>query len=980
MADVVRGSVLLTPRFDNLTGTVQKELEGAFGSSMADKAGGKAAGLFGSGFAAKAGSVAGIVQSVASKAMDAISSSIGSAVSRVDTLSNYPKVMSSLGVSSDVATASISSMGDHLSGLPTRLDAMASSVQGIYAACSTMGVGLDAATDAGLGLNDMLLAGGQGADVAEAAMVQFTQALAKGKPDMQDWRSLTSAAPAQMDQLAKSMLGPAKNSTDLYNALQDGSVSMADMLTAISNLDSQGGDGFASFAEQAKSATGGIATSWSNLQNSVTKAVAAVVDAIGTDTITAPMQAASSLIKGLGNDVASAVTDAKGYLTGLWEAFVPQVDLSPLDLAKGYLKGIADSASGLVGSLASLGTQFVESGAAAQLLDGALSAVDGSIGLVSGVLQPAITWVQQFVDSLGENGALQSFGDAAEAVGDAINGICDVASLVIDDLAGIGTSSDSASAAADLLKAALDGVAQVAKAVSDAADALAQSLDIVEPALVAVAAAAAAFKASEGITAASAALGDLGAAADLAKEAMEGGSGAMEAISSAIGALGSDASPAVSGIGSIAAKLGALKTAAADAGGGITGLSSALGLGPWGLVAAAIAAVVAGLVYFFTQTETGQQAWAAFTSFLAQAWDATVQAVTAGIQAVVSFFTTTIPSAFQSFLDFLANLPTQALAFIEQIPVALATGVGLIIGVVAGLVVSLGELAIEGGTIFLTSLVSFFMQLPGQIESFLSSAISAILAWAGQVASAAVQAGGSFISSVASFFAQLPGEIAAFLSSALSAIASFVAQMPARAMAAGQGFLSGIQAGFNAAVAFVRGIPGQIMGVFAGAGSWLISSGKALLDGFTSGIRSGFQAAKDAVSSGLDFIRGFFPFSPAKRGPFSGHGYTTYSGYALMQGLATGIGRGTAAARSSVAAALANVRSEMTADPLRLAAAGQARAASAARAEDASFGPGSIPVVNQTFNTRVVRSDDDIYAAAGQLNRSALRAALEVAR
>ena len=36
MADVVKGSVLLTPRFDNLTSTVSRELEGAFGWLIAD--------------------------------------------------------------------------------------------------------------------------------------------------------------------------------------------------------------------------------------------------------------------------------------------------------------------------------------------------------------------------------------------------------------------------------------------------------------------------------------------------------------------------------------------------------------------------------------------------------------------------------------------------------------------------------------------------------------------------------------------------------------------------------------------------------------------------------------------------------------------------------------------------------------------------------------------------------------------------------
>ncbi|MDE6554593.1 MAG: phage tail tape measure protein [Lactobacillus sp.] len=43
--------------------------------------------------------------------------------------------------------------------------------------------------------------------------------------------------------------------------------------------------------------------------------------------------------------------------------------------------------------------------------------------------------------------------------------------------------------------------------------------------------------------------------------------------------------------------------------------------GPWGIVAIAIAAVVAALVLFFTKTKMGQQIWQNFTKFLSDAWN-----------------------------------------------------------------------------------------------------------------------------------------------------------------------------------------------------------------------------------------------------------------------------------------------------------------------------------------------------------------------
>jgi len=50
-------------------------------------------------------------------------------------------------------------------------------------------------------------------------------------------------------------------------------------------------------------------------------------------------------------------------------------------------------------------------------------------------------------------------------------------------------------------------------------------------------------------------------------------------------------------------------------------------------------------------------------------------------------------------------------------------------------------------------------------------------------------------------------------------------------------------------------------------------------------ISSAVSAARSVVSS----VRSFFPFSPAKEGPFSGRGYTSYSGRALVEDWAKGI-------------------------------------------------------------------------------------------
>ena len=50
-----------------------------------------------------------------------------------------------------------------------------------------------------------------------------------------------------------------------------------------------------------------------------------------------------------------------------------------------------------------------------------------------------------------------------------------------------------------------------------------------------------------------------------------------------------------------------------------------MAMNPFVALGIAIAAIVAGLVYFFTQTETGKKAWASFVGFLQSAWDKVVK-------------------------------------------------------------------------------------------------------------------------------------------------------------------------------------------------------------------------------------------------------------------------------------------------------------------------------------------------------------------
>jgi phage-related protein len=87
----------------------------------------------------------------------------------------------------------------------------------------------------------------------------------------------------------------------------------------------------------------------------------------------------------------------------------------------------------------------------------------------------------------------------------------------------------------------------------------------------------------------------------------------------------------------------------------------------------------------------------------------------------------------------------------------------------------------------------------------------------------------------------------------------------------------------------IQSIKSRVKNALAGAATWLFNAGKAIIKGLISGIKSMAGSVKNAVGSVVKGARNLLPFSPAKEGPFSGTGYTTYSGRALMTDWAKGM-------------------------------------------------------------------------------------------
>lgn len=318
-----------------------------------------------------AGTIIGnIATRVISAGFSAISSSVDGAISRLDTLNNYERVMSNLGIGASDAQKSIQVLQEALLGLPTTLDDASLSVQRLVSANGNIA----ASTDMFLAFNNALLAGGAGADIQRAALEQMMQAYAKGKPEAEEWRSLMTAMPAQLKQIATS-LGYTSTAIggDLYNDIQTGKLSMDDFMLTIVKLNKEGVGGFESFETQARNSTGGVATSITNLKTAITRGITDVMNVIGQSNIAGFFNNIASVIGNVATYVAAFVKIIKEAVAWIGALFGGSGSTENLVKETG---GAADNMESVSSGAASAAGSLNDAGSAAKKLKNQLAGFD----------------------------------------------------------------------------------------------------------------------------------------------------------------------------------------------------------------------------------------------------------------------------------------------------------------------------------------------------------------------------------------------------------------------------------------------------------------------------------------------------------------------------------------------------------------------------------------------------------------------------
>lgn len=325
--------------------------------------------------------------------------------------------------------------------------------------------------------------------------------------------------------------------------------------------------------------------------------------------------------------------------------------------------------------------------------------------------------------------------------------------------------------------------------------------------------------------------------------------------------------PIAVGIGAIVAAITAWKTALLIWS-GITRVAAAvqaafnavMAINPITAIALAIIGLVAGLTYFFTQTETGRKVFADFTSFLAGVWDK-------------------VHNAIQAVANFLGNAWAASVGAVTTAFNAVKDTAKAVFDAIAGFIEKhkkgLTDIAIVITTIVLPKLLA--MGIQAGIAAARAVAAFAVMA-AGAVANAAISTAAWIVSaakSVAAFVAGIPRMVAQFVVASAAAVvnaaiatAAWVAgsaRMLAGWVIAFAGYLAGIAlsvaatllAGAQMALAWLMALGpiGIIIAAVAGATALIIANWSAV-KGFVIGVWHGIQNAVGAV---IGWIAGHWP-------------------------------------------------------------------------------------------------------------------------
>lgn len=170
-------------------------------------------------------------------------------------------------------------------------------------------------------------------------------------------------------------------------------------------------------------------------------------------------------------------------------------------------------------------------------------------------------------------------------------------------------------------------------------------------------------------------------------------------------------------------------------------LNMVMNANPIALIVTLIAGLVVAIIGLWNNSE-------AFRNFVTGAFQQIQQVAQVVIDAIVNFFTVTVPNAIGVVIGFFQNLWNSIVSVFNG---ALSTVSGFVSSVVSFFTVSVPNAV--------SNMLSAAGRIPGQIASFLGNALSSAASFVGSFASSAIQAASQFVSNIVSGLSGLAGRV-----------------------------------------------------------------------------------------------------------------------------------------------------------------------------------------------------------------------------
>lgn len=729
------------------------------------------------------------------------------------------------------------------------------------------------------------------------ALVQINGA---GKLTTQDWNQIAAAIPGASGKLQEALKNNAAFTGNFRDAMSQGQITAEEFNQALMDL------GFTDVAEQAAKSASTFEGAWGNLEAAVEKGLVASLDKV--------KEPLTDIVNAVGEQLGPAFDSAGKYVDILAGKVKPFADA--MKDGKLTLEDIAKALGQATGGFAAL------AGAGTLLADPSLI-----IGALDALPQPSAIV-----------GKFAGLGEAVKAgVGKAIG-------PAMQSMLGIGPKMGEALAgAAGPLGSAAEGlIGQVGMFLSPARFGKVLAFGGLIAAAVAGIGALVQASGGELTTQIQTVISDM--ILNVSKYGTELVSNAPQLIASGAEAV----KTLITGI------TDALPVLLDMAGQIIESFVSAFGSWLPQLIPAAaqmIVALVTGLVDMLPQLiNAGVDLINGLTAGLTAAIPVLLEALPGIITALLGALTTAIPQLIQAGADLLTGLingivqaiPTLAAALpqivttlvttlVEALPQLINAGVEVLNALITGLQTALPvliemlpqilttvvttivenlPLIIEAGISLLTTLINGILEALPQLIDMLPTIINTIVTTLVTNLPMIISAGVQLLIGLINGIVQAIPQLIAMLPQIITTIVTVLVQNIPLILSAGVQILTGLIDGIVKSLPALKNVfldvPKQITSVLANVPSMMVSSGKKIIQGLIDGIKSMASSVTGAVSDMLGSVRKYLPFSPAKKGPFSGRGWTLYSGRSIVEALAEGAAQRTplfeAAIRDTIAA------------------------------------------------------------------------------